>query len=405
MSALLTLFDDGPSPAFSANFMSGSLPAGLTYTNSSTVRTYFGSDGLLKTAVADEPIFEYDPLTLALKGMRWEMEQRTNLLLRSRDFTNAAWQGTGLTKTGGQTDASGGTSAVLLTGPSSGILIQAVITTASGAHTFKIAAKGVSGTTAASFLVRNISTGTNDVIGVVNPIAGTITSGAGWASRSIGNGFYEYTFTTSITITAGNVLSFYYGQAGLAPSGWNLIVDFAQLEAGSSSSSYIPTTSAAVTRQPDVLTATSISPWYRQDEGTVVFEGIASTPATAQRGIYLFGDGTDNERISAYRASGLNGGVLVVDGGVTQADISTLSSIAQSSIFRHALAYKLNDVAGSVNNGTPVVDTSATMPTVTALTLGHGNTAGTQAFMGYARRFDYYNTRLPNATIQGLSRV
>jgi len=285
------------------------------------------------------------------------------------------------------------------------MLLQAVITTASGAHTFKIEAKGVSGTTAASFLVRNISTGTNDGIGVVNPNAGTITSGAGWASRSIGNGFYEYTFTTSITITAGNVLSFYYGQAGLAPSGWNLIVDFAQLEAGSSSSSYIPTAAAAVTRQPDVLTATSISPWYRQDEGTVVFEGIASTPATAQRGIYLFGDGTDNERISAYRASGLNGGVLVVDGGVTQADISTLSSIAQSSIFRHALAYKLNDVAGSVNNGTPVVDTSATMPTVTALTLGQGNTAGTQAFMGYARRLDYYNSRLPDATIQGLSRV
>ncbi len=36
MSALLTLFDDGPSPSFSANFMSGVLPAGLTYTNSST---------------------------------------------------------------------------------------------------------------------------------------------------------------------------------------------------------------------------------------------------------------------------------------------------------------------------------------------------------------------------------
>ena len=90
MSILLLMDDDGPSPAFSANFMSGVLPAGLTYTNSSTTRTYFGSDGLLKTAAANEAIFEYDLVTRVLLGMRWEMEQRTNLALWNRDLTNAA---------------------------------------------------------------------------------------------------------------------------------------------------------------------------------------------------------------------------------------------------------------------------------------------------------------------------
>ena len=401
--SLLLLFPSETLPTFDSQFLAGTLPPGLTFTRSTTA-TYFGADGLLKTAVANEPIFEYDPVTRALLGMRWEMEQRTNQLQRSRDFTNAVWQGTGLTKTGGQTDASGGTSAVLLTGPSSSALIQSLPTTTSGAHTFKIAAKGVSGTTEARFLVRNSSTGTNDVIGVVNPIAGTITSGAGWASRSIGNGFYEYTFTTSITITAGNNLAFYYGQTGNAPSGWNLIVDYAQLEAGASASSYIPTTTAAVTRQPDVLSATSISPWFNAVEGTVVFEGIASTPATSQRGMYLFSDGTDNERIGGYRSSGTQGGYLVVDGGVTQADVSALSSMAQSAVSRHAFAYKVNDFAGSVNGGAPVADAAGTIPTVTGLKLGQGNTAGTQPFMGYARRFSYYPKAL-TTQIKGMSRV
>ena len=403
--SLLLLFPSDTLPTFDAPFLSGVLPAGLTYTNSSTTRTYFGADGLLKTAAANAPIFEYNPLTLALLGMRWEMEQRTNLLLHSRSFTNAAWQGTGLTKTGGQTDASGGTSAVLLTGPSSSALIQSLTTTASGAHTFKIAAKGVSGTTEARFLVRNSTTGTNDVIGVVNPIAGTITSGAGWASRSIGNGFYEYTFTTSITITNGDNLSFYYGQTGNAPSGWNLIVDYAQLEAGSSSSSFIPTTTAAVTRQPDVLTASSIS-WYRQAEGTMVLEGIASAITAANQGLFVFSNGTAAERIFTRYSTAGNPSLLDVSGNVAQCVIAT-SVAPAGSVFRHAASYKINNFNAATNGTLGTPDTSGAVASgVNALTFGYESpTGGTGPFMGYARRFQYYNTRLPNGQIQGMSRV
>jgi len=393
MGALLTLFDDGPSPAFSANFMSGALPAGLTYTNSSTVRTYFGSDGLLKTAVANEPIFEYDPLTLALRGMRWEMEQRTNLATNSEGAA-ATW------------------------------IVSNVVDATTPIDGFSESLQfGDNSVARASYKMPTLTTGVMYTVSIFvqmddgnAPVVGSNSLSGDFCIVSDG---LTHTATATAQRIAGNIYrvssartSIIGGGArncGIAKyttqSARTFRVIGIQVEAAASASSYIPTAGSAVTRQPDVLTATSISPWYRQDEGTIVFEGVASTPATAQRGIYLFSDGTDNERISAYRASGLNGGVLVVDGGVTQADISTLSSIAQNSIFRHALAYKLNDVAGSVNNGTPVVDTSATMPTVTALTLGQGNTAGTQAFMGYARRFQYFNTRLPNAQIQGMSRV
>ena len=382
-----------PEPIFSANFLSGALPPGLTYTNSSTVRTYFGADGLLKTASANEPIFEYDPVTRALLGMRWEMEQRTNLATNSEGAA-ATWTVSNVTDAG---TPIAGFSASLAFGDNSAdrTAFKSISFTVSTAYTLSVFV--VMDDESAPSLGLSSTTGDFSIVQ-----AGTvILTGAPSVTR-ISGPLYRVSAARVASSTATQTIGIrkYTGQS---EKGFRVIG--IQVEAAVSASSYIPTTSAAVTRQPDVLTATSISPWYRQDEGTIVFEGVASTPATAQRGIYLLSDGTDGERISAYRASGLNGGVLVVDGGVTQADISTLSSIAQFSIFRHALAYKLNDVAGSVNNGTPVVDASATMPTITALTLGHGNTAGTQAFMGYARRFSYYPRRLPDAQLQGLSRV
>jgi len=399
----LSLLKVGATPAYNADFLSGVLPAGLTYTNSSTTRTYFGADGLLKTAAANEAIFEYDPVTLALLGMRWEMEQRTNIFLHSGNFLNSVWQGIGLTKTGGQADSRGGTDAVLLTGPSLGILTQSVVASASGAHTCRIVAKGVPGTVSSTFLIRNNATATNDVIATVNPITGAIISGAGWTSRAVGNGFFEYKFTTTIPITAGDTLAFYYGDTSLVPSGWNLIVDYAQLEAGASASSYIPTTTAAVTRQPDVLTASSIS-WYRQDEGTVLFEGIASVTDAADRGLYAFTDGTTANRILAGKSAANSSLQLVIAASVFGLN-QQLGTITSGVVFRSALAYKLNDSNSAANGVVGTTDTTVSIPAINQLRFGTTIYAGVEAFMGYVRRFQYFNTRLPNAQIQGMSRV
>lgn len=403
--SLPLLFPSETLPTFDSQFLSGVLPPGLTYTNGSTTRTYFGADGLLKTAAANAPIFEYNPVTLALLGMRWEMEQRTNLLLQS------VFPGGGLAPTGWSGGGGG------ISGPASSIYgntdgSQAWTQTATANRPFISQASSTlsaNTTYTLSMLIESVS-GTvlaDNVLGAVGIPAGASTSYPVCSANPSGGSSNITSGTLEVIVAIGATAGAVTVRAGLGISyNTTSTIKFSRpmLEVGTSRSSFIPTTTAAVTRQPDVLTASSIS-WYRQDEGTVLFEGIASTPATTQRGMYLFSDGTDNERISAYRASSLNGGVLVVDGGVTQADVSTLSSMAQSAVSRHALAYKVNDFAGSVNGGTPVADAAGTLPTITGLKLGQGNTAGTQAFMGYARRFQYFNTRLPNAQIQGMSRV
>ena len=77
-----------PEPIKEFNFLRGVLPAGLTYTNSSTERVYWDSTGTRRSAVANEPIFE--TLGGVAMGMRWEMEARTNLATNSEGAA-ATW--------------------------------------------------------------------------------------------------------------------------------------------------------------------------------------------------------------------------------------------------------------------------------------------------------------------------
>ncbi len=419
--SLLTLFDSsGPTPAFSANFMSDSLPAGLTYTNSSKTRTYFEGDGLLKTAAENEPIFEHDPLTLASLGMRWEMEQRTNLLTYSNDLSNAAWSKGGVVVSSNVDAAPDGTSTAdkVYEDSSTGAhrVFPAAITFSSGlTYTASIYAKagerrylGVYlsnvGWSAASEHTFDLQAGTVAFSNGSASLASIVGVGGGWyrcsVTRTVGASSVTGSVVFQVMQTATNPA--FYTEQGDGTSG--LYLWGAQLEAGASASSYIPTTSAAVTRQPDVLTATSISPWYNQSEGTVVFEGIVSDAGTVPRGIFAFSNGTTSERIGGYVGLAVSS-FFCVDGGVTQADLTAMGTVTKNSIFRHVGAYKVNDFAGVLNGGTVRTDTSGTVATPDQLRLGGLSSVGANPFMGYARRFDYYRRRLPDAQLQGMSRV
>jgi len=420
----LLLFDDTPAPAFDAQFLSGVLPAGLTYTNSSTTRTYFGADGLLKTAAANAPIFEYNPVTLAMRGMRWEMEQRTNLLLHSADFTNAAW-----------VKARASISANVATAPDGTNTADKLVedTTASNTH---LAYQHVSGITASSaagthsiFLkaaerasVRvywmdqlTIANSVSALINLSNGTASAITSagtysGAAVVITALADGWYKVALSgvkdtstfVEVRIVLNNGTSDSYTGDGVS----GVYLWGAQLELSASASSYIPTAAAAVTRQPDVLTASSIS-WYRQDEGTVLFEGISnriSADATTS-GMWQFSDGTDANRIIGRRLSGNNADIAIVAATALQCAPASANTLTTGQPYRTAHFYKTNNFGLSLNGGTISVDPGGAIPTVNSLRFGQGNSGTTQPFMGYARRFQYFNTRLPNAQIQGMSRV
>ena len=101
-------------PTLALNFLSGSLDPRVTFTRSSTA-TFVGSNGLIQSAAVDTPRFDYDPVTLAPRGLLIE-EQRTNLFLNSLiDGTSLSTQSVTVTAVA-HTISFYGTGTITLTG-------------------------------------------------------------------------------------------------------------------------------------------------------------------------------------------------------------------------------------------------------------------------------------------------
>jgi hypothetical protein len=79
-----------PYPALDLDFINNPLDSRITFTRASTA-TFFNSAGVLTSAAVNAPRFDYNPSTLAPRGLLIE-EQRTNSELYSEDFANAHWQ-------------------------------------------------------------------------------------------------------------------------------------------------------------------------------------------------------------------------------------------------------------------------------------------------------------------------
>lgn len=71
----------GGATSFMYNFASASLPSGVTFARASS-GTRFNASGVMVSEAANVPRFDYDPVSLALRGLLVE-ERRTNLFLQS----------------------------------------------------------------------------------------------------------------------------------------------------------------------------------------------------------------------------------------------------------------------------------------------------------------------------------
>ena len=80
----------GDGSTLNLDFTGGSLDSRVVLTRSANTATYINSSGYVTTAVANEARFEYDPTTLAAKGLLIE-GSAINLFIYSADYTNAAW--------------------------------------------------------------------------------------------------------------------------------------------------------------------------------------------------------------------------------------------------------------------------------------------------------------------------
>ena len=383
----------------------------VTFTRASS-GTYVGSDGLIKSATTNEARFDHNPTTGESLGLLVE-EARTNLLLRSEEFDNASWTKSALLAFGSGSTAnaiagpSGAVSADLLTEDTATTehFVEQNFNTISGTtYAFSVFVKaGANKTTVtlrlttaawsggANNQVRfNLSTGASTII-VGSPVA---------FSQNFGNGWWRFTIvsTTSstgtpsarihLTDSSGN--NSYTGDGTSGIYLWG-----AQLEAGAFPTSYIPTTTATVTRAADVasITGSAFTSFYNQTEGTVYGEGALLATATGP--VFVMRDPTAINRHQIGLSS-----AAIVTGNVVEASFS----VAYTAQTKSSFAYALNNAAFTNNLTALQTDTSCLMPTgVITASIGRFDFGGLQSHNGTIKRLTYWPTRLANTTLQRIT--
>jgi hypothetical protein len=395
-------------PTLSFDFVNaGVLDPSVTFTRP-TSATYFDETGILRVANPNTPRFDFNPSTLAAQGFLIE-ESRTNLLRQSADFTTT-WGQVNVTITANTTASpDGGTNGDTLlinsAGASTGQTSQSF--TAGSTITFSVFAKK----NASNFLRVELGNIVSCWWNLNTGETASNNAGSGnvlFSSKSIqaiSNGWYRcvLTVTTSTvtTLLAGLYATDTDGNSSSINS--SIFLWGAQVEAGAFPTSYIPTTTTALTRSADVASVNTLSPWYNASAGTTYFEGVSFDTATGSFPIaYQFNDGSANNRMQISRNNGSGAARMsVISGGVSQA-AADATAWTLNATTKAALAYATNDFAIVANGGAVTTDTSGTVPTVTNVLLGSQVTGGSN-LNGYLRRITYYPLRLSNAQLQNLT--
>jgi hypothetical protein len=281
------------------------LPAGVSLSRATT-GTRFNSSGVRVTEAIDAARFDY-----AWSGSAWVAKglltegQRTNLSKDSGDLTTANW---GIVRASRSTSSTLGANnstfmtmitASAGTNTSKEIQSAAAITVTSGANyaaafdvkktNWNYVRVGIESDTNQSWIsvIADLSTTGAITETAVGSGSGTLVSSK---VTALANGIFRVEFVGSIAATTayptcgfasaatGNSFSTNFGDVGVTTVGTEtLLVDAGQFALGAFTTSYITTTSAAVTRSADVPSSSSPltgylaagpSVWEFQDEAT-----------------------------------------------------------------------------------------------------------------------------------------
>ena len=364
----------------------------ITFSRASDA-TFVGSNGLIQTASVDTPRFDHNPATGESLGLLVE-EQKANLLVRSEEFDDASWAllFSALLNANQAAAPNGVLSADQLTISNSSSfsgIRQNYTFLASTTYTFSLWVRAVSGT--ASFRLKIFD-------GAADTFSASQSATETWQR-------YTLTMTTAAGAGAGNVAI-----ANIASplNQQNIYIWGAQLEAGATATSYIPTVASAVTRAGDVasITGAAFTGFYRQDEGTVFADWNVQT-SNAFATVYQFHNNVATVNlIEAYRNnSDTSITARIRESAGTQRTLAFSDQQWAGRVNSVAHAYRANDMEAAINGvESPAPITTVTLPTITALEIGNANgRAAANCLNGPIRRLTYWPQRLPNATLQSIT--
>ena len=332
---------------------------------------------------------------------------RTNLQTRSNELTNGVWTPISLSVATSSVFAPDATATLFaLTATVAGNRLQTDVTVVT-ATTHTVTYYVAQGTGRYAGIVVSVGGSAGAIYdlqtGVVVSTAGTLVGTSIQSGPTI-NGTKLWRISLTITSTGTTLRhgvgvsdgSTYTSTVFPSASSGVIYAGFAQLEAASFPSSYIPATTASATRAADVLTCTAgvsypASLWaqFERNADAGVVQHIATLYNPVVTGSMMYVSAAD---AIAFQTLGTTGGIC------SGATVNT------ETVYKAAMRVLVDDVRGAMNGTLTSADVTASYPTApTIIRFGENSDFGHQPLFGYIRRAAIFNSALSDANLQSVT--
>lgn len=367
-------------------------PLPFDFTRASSA-TRVNKQGLIETVGSGKPRIDFTDNT---SGHLLLEPSRTNKLPYSEDFSEWSTSSGGSVSesqegVGGSTDAFEFTS----DGSANSRIFYAI--SATGTHSFSVFAK--KNTLDYISLYANDDNNSRVWYNLDNGTLGNQEGGGTGTIEDYGGGWYRCTLKwnssnlVNVRIYNSNANDVFGGTLG------SVYIQYAQLEAGSYPTSYIPTEGSSVTRVAETCNQIPPSSIIGQTEGSAYFEYTCNgSDSSGQRIFVLRGDSYIDRIVIFDQAGKIR--IYVSDGGVLQLDATT--NVDTVSTHKVAFRYKLNDFKLYIDGTAIVTDATFIVPTLNSVYVGtsegFGGTLG-----GNVSDVKLYDTALSDSELQALT--
>jgi hypothetical protein len=385
--------------------------------------SYTDRDGVLQVngAPANQPRvgFNYEPdsdgVLQLVQGITIE-EQRTNLLLRSEEFDASIWSKLGLSVSSSLSNivAPDGTLTAAKitenTNNSEHYIEQNLSPGFSGTVTHSVFLKAGEST---EVVIRPIHAGETFVTSActINLLNGTISSGSGLISSSriepSPNGWYRVSVTFKLTglttlyqfrlhMKSSSESLTYLGDGASGFYAWG-----AQIEAGDSASSYIPTTTAAVTRPADLLSFNTEVP----SSGSLYIDAEAFNASVNNTLLSAANASDEKLLLQVQQPANLFNGVTLVYSIDESFEPTLPFPIPEPGAQRNIITWGANNFHYQQSNYRKTPSLTAAVPeSMNRIGIGHDITDPTKGFNGVISRLYLWANELPPEIARGLVR-
>jgi hypothetical protein len=383
--------------------------------------TRINKDGLIETVLDNVPRLDY-PLGGAVNGCPALLVEPSarNDCFQSQGFSTSPWIAAGVSAVStALTNSPDGTqNAFDVTISNTGFsnLRQTIACANNTTYTISCFYKNKALTAGQTFEMRytneNIAPNNLNAIATIDLAAGTAsynltgTAGTGFSGtatgrvENYGNGWYRISMTFTTGSAGANASGIFRPVVGISIAR-NFFAWGAQMETSSVPTSYIPTTTAAVTRSGDLISDTTATALIGQTEGTVYLEMQADAAGTGQNFLYVGNNASDSIVIGK---SGVN---CFFEFRVNGTPLISQNVALSGTVIKGAIAYANGNYAAYANGNLLASGTTSRTPANALTAIAFSNfinlpTINAASAIMRVRAFELHPNRIPNTAAPGV---